>query len=399
MNLLTVSSILPGSAWGASARNYYLLKALARQHTVSLLALANRTEMEAYDSIPRLEKLARRVRIIPCPLSRGKRWQQLLSAVLGKSYILNQNKQPAMQDALDAMLADDRYDAVLFENVLTAGYRLPAGVRIIIDQHNIEHELLQRTYRHERAFLRKWYNWQESRLIRRVELERCARADIVVVTSERERIVLQSLLPESAIAVVPNGVDVEMFNPRGNEQDVVPGRIIFTGTMDYYPNTDAVLFFARQCWPSIKAQVPGATWEIVGRNPPPAVRRLAALPNVTVSGTVPDVRPYLAQAAVAIAPLQIAGGTRLKILEALAMKKAVVSTSVGFEGLSTVPGKHLLAADEPEAFAQAVVTFLHHPEMRTAFGTAGRALAETEYSWESCGEHLVHSLEEKIRIC
>jgi len=399
MKLLMVSPTLPCPTWGFSARSYYLLKALARQHTVSLLALADKTELEAYNSIPLLEKLAHRVQVILRPGAHGKRGQQLLSAIQGQSYILNQRKQLVIQDALDVMLVNDRYDAVLFESVLTAGYRLPTGIRVIIDQHNIEYELLQRTYKHERALLRKWYNWQEYRLIKRVEIERCRRADLVVVTSMRERGILKDLLPENSVELVPNGVDIETFDLNGNEKDVLPGRIIFTGTMDYYPNADAVLFFARQCWPIIKAQVPGATWEIVGRNPSPEVRRLAELPSVTVSGTVPDVRPYLARSAVAIAPLQIASGTRLKILEALAMKKAVVSTSVGFEGLSTVPGKHLLAADEPGAFAHAVVTFLKNPDMRTAFGTAGRALVETEYSWDSCGERLLHILEEEVRTC
>jgi glycosyltransferase involved in cell wall biosynthesis len=144
--------------------------------------------------------------------------------------------------------------------------------------------------------------------------------------------------------------------------------------------------------PSIQAQVPGATWQIVGTNPSPDVRQLAELPGVTVTGTVPDVRPHLAMATVAIAPIHVGSGTRLKILEALAMRKAVVSTRLGCEGLVVEPGKHLLVADQPEAFVQAVVTLLTTPEVRVALGTAGRALVETEYSWELCGAQLLHTL-------
>ncbi len=398
MRILMVSPNLPRPAWGASARNYYLLKALSRQHTVSLVALTDKTEIDAFDDMPLLEKLAHLVQIILRPSSH-KRRQQLTCAIQGKSYILHQHMLPTIQEALDEMFAQDHYDAVLFESALTAGYRLPPDVRIFIDQHNIEHELLQRTYEHERLSLRKWYNWQEYRLLKQVEIARCAKAEVITVTSERERAILKGFLPESLIEVIPNGVDVAMFDAANCKQEIVPNQIIFTGTMDYYPNIDAALFFWRQCWPIIRDHVTDATWQIVGRNPPPEITKLAESPGITVTGTVPDVRPYLAQSAVAIAPLQIAGGTRLKILQALAMKKAVVSTPIGCEGLLLEHGKHLLVADEPEVFAQAVIALLKNPGKRATLGSNGRSLVEATYSWERCGDQLVHLLEEKVSLC
>jgi polysaccharide biosynthesis protein PslH len=164
--------------------------------------------------------------------------------------------------------------------------------------------------------------------------------------------------------------------------------------MTYHANVDAVIFFAQQCWPLIKAQISDATWQIVGKDPPPKVQRLARYSGISVTGSVPDVRPYLAEASVAIAPLLIGSGTRLKILEALAMRKAIVSTEVGCEGLSVESGNHLVVATQPEAFAQAVVYLLKHPEKRAQLGTAGRLLVETEYAWERCGDRLLHLLEE-----
>ena len=392
MKLLVVLPSPPSSRWGGGIRNYYLLKALAHKHTVSLLVVGDRTNVGADNYMPLLEKLVCTSQIIVPPASRAKRLQQLLSTVRGRSYILSMHSLPELQEALDAQLESDRYDAVFFESVLIAGYHVPAGVKVIIDQHNIEHELRWRTYQLEKAWLRKGYNWLESRLIRPVEIERCRRADAVLVTSERERLSLKSMMQSSVIEVVPNGVNVEAFQKNGSQQEV-PNRIIFTGTFGYYPNVEAALFFAQKCWPIIRAQVPQATWQIVGSDPPLEVRRLAKLPGVMVTGTVPDVIPYLDAAAVAIAPLRIGSGTRLKILEALAMQKAVVSTSVGCEGLSVVPGKHLLVANQQEAFAQAVVTFLNNPEMRAAYGSAGRALVEAEYSWERCGARLLRVLE------
>jgi glycosyltransferase involved in cell wall biosynthesis len=157
------------------------------------------------------------------------------------------------------------------------------------------------------------------------------------------------------------------------------------------------LGFAHRCWPLIRAQVSDATWYIVGRNPNAEVRKLAELPGITVTGAVPDVRSYLASSAVAIAPLQIGSGTRLKILEAFAMRKAVVSTSVGCEGLAVETGEHLLVADQPVEFAQAVVTLLNNPELRTALGQAARLLVEAEYSWKFCGGQLLRVLETHIK--
>src|SRR6266567_7392289 len=184
MNLLMVSACLPGLASGASARNYHLLKALSRQHTIALLILADSAEVEAYSEMSMVEALACSVRLITRDFSRSKRWQQLLSVVHGSSYFLHLFALKEMQAALDTMLARDQYDAVLFESVLVAGYRLPAGMKVLIDQHNIEHELLGRTYEHEKAWLRKWYNRYEYRLVKQAEIERCHKADLVLVTSE-----------------------------------------------------------------------------------------------------------------------------------------------------------------------------------------------------------------------
>jgi glycosyltransferase involved in cell wall biosynthesis len=167
--------------------------------------------------------------------------------------------------------------------------------------------------------------------------------------------------------------------------------------MDYYPNIDAVLHFARECWPLIRSKVPTATWQIVGRNPPPVVQALAKLPGVSVTGSVPDVKHFLAAAAVAIAPLRVGSGTRLKILEAFAMSKAVVSTSLGCEGLVVVSGEHLVVADEPHEFAQSTVELLHNAQRRKTLGNAGRALAEGEYSWQRCGNDVVQAVEKMTR--
>ncbi len=300
---------------------------------------------------------------------------------------------PAMQEALDELCARERFDLALFESVLSAGYRLPPGTRVLIDQHNIEYELLRRTAAQAPLGSRKVYNWLESRRLEPIELARCAAADAVTVTSQRERVALMRRLPRSRIEVVPNGVDLAYFSRDAVSPQIstLAGdgpRIVFTGAMNYFPNVDAAIMFAQSCWPRIQEQIPNATWYIVGNNPPPVVRRLAELPGVTVTGFVPDVRPYLAGASVAIAPLLVGGGTRLKILEAFAMRLPVVSTSLGCEGLSVVSGEHLLVADTPADLIAATVRCLRDASLRASLAEAGHALAHAEYGWDQIGERL-----------
>lgn len=393
MHILMVSPYIPSPTSGNRSRSYYLLKMLARQHTVALLAIDDGVTPAAPSSLAPLEDFTAQIQIVPFPATSPKRVRQVLNTLSGKSTCLSQHVTAGMQEALNALLARERYDAIVFECALASNYTLPAQIKIILDQHNIEYEVLYRTYLHEPLSLRKWYNWRESRLVKQAEIRLCQRADAVVMTSERELAAMQQLLPGQTIAVVPNGVDIDYFNGDASAQEQEHA-LVFTGSMEYYPNIEAVLFFARTCWPRIRAALPDATWQIVGKNPRPEVQKLARLPGVTVTGSVADVRPYFTRAAVAVVPLLVGGGTRLKILEAMAMRTPVVATSLGCEGLAVEHGTHLLVADGPEAFAHSVIELLTHPERRQALIAAGRALVEAEYGWEACGRRLQRVVEE-----
>ncbi len=399
MKILVLTPNFPSPTWGAGTRNYYLLKALAMRHTVSLLSLIDREEDLEKASL--LEDFVHTVKCVVRPVTSLKRFQQLSYLARRKSYFIGLNTFVEVQRVLDALLLEGSYDMVLFESALMANYHLPDGIKCVIDEHNVEYELLWRTFRHERMGWRKWYNWWEGRVLKPGEIALCRKADLVLTTSEQDRHTLQNALSSTYVEVVPNGVDAEVF--QRTDTDPSSHQIIFTGAMNYYPNREAVMTFAKNCWPLIRAQVPDATWVIAGREPPPEVKSLRELPGVTVTGAVADIRPSIAPAAVAIAPLRIGSGTRLKILEAFAMGKAVVSTSLGCEGLSVRPGEHLLVADHPEEFARAVIDLLGNPELRTRLGNAGRRLIEEEYSWERCGSQLLRILEhyvpEREQVC
>jgi sugar transferase (PEP-CTERM/EpsH1 system associated) len=391
MNILVVTHNLPLPTWGAGIRNYHLLAALARRHRVTLFALVDDLE-EASADLARLRPVTPDIDLFEVRPGPSKRRAQLRAALSGRSYLMTTFSPAEAQRKLQQLVAARDSDLVLFESILVAGLRPPRDgrkpLKVVIDQHNVEHAILRRTFEVETSPAKKWYNWAEYRALRQRELDLCRDADGVVCTSDRDLAGLRQLTALRASAVVPNGVDIEGFLP-ADPAARIPGRVIFTGTMGYYPNVQSVLLFAEQCWPAIRAARPDATWEIVGSHPPAEVLALAALPGVTVTGAVADVRPHLAAASVAIAPLLIGGGTRLKILEAFATGTPMVSTRIGCEGLAVVPGESLLVEDDPSAFAEAVVRVLTDAPLRARLALAGRAVAESTYGWARCGDQLL----------
>jgi glycosyltransferase involved in cell wall biosynthesis len=216
--------------------------------------------------------------------------------------------------------------------------------------------------------------------MRRYESRACRRADLTIAVSEDDRLLLEQDAPESRMEAIPTGVDVDYFHA-GDGALEQAAEIVFTGSMDWHPNEDAMCYFIDAILPLLRREVPGVSLTIVGRNPSPQMRDAAEAAGVTVTGTVDDVRPYIRRAAVYVVPLRIGGGTRLKIYEALAMGKAVVSTTIGAEGLPLEEGVHILRADDPYAFARKILDLLQNPKRRQGLGAAGRRLMEREYSW------------------
>lgn len=391
MNTLLVMRNAPTPTTGANMRNLALLRALCQISAVSLLIIADNVAQET-TLAEAVRPLVASLEVVPATSASLKRPYQLVGLLLNRPSMVWLNSSAAAASALDRLLATGAFNIVYFEGVAVTGHAPRGGPALVIDEHNLEWELLERSAVQAASPLRRLQNARESRALRRYELDTLGRADLVVVTSEREREALAALLPGRRVCVVSNGVDIERFTP-ADPQEEIAGRVVFTGTMDYHPNEQAARFFAEQCWPLVRAARPDASWAIVGANPPPSVWRLADdAAGVTVTGSVPDTRAYIAQAQVTIAPLLVGGGTRLKILEALAMGKAMVATSLGAEGLRLTPDEHLLIADQPAAFAQAVVRALNDADLRARLGAAGREAVVRQYGWESSGRALQQAL-------
>jgi hypothetical protein len=228
-------------------------------------------------------------------------------------------------------------------------------------------------------FSRAWLYRLEGARLREHEVAAARRATRCLVATPREQALLHAFAPWAPTTVVPNGVDLEYFTPPPAPE--TDSTLIFTGALDDFPNVDAVVDFVQTIFPRIRDRVPRARFLVVGKDPTRAVRRLAALRGVEVVGTVPDVRPYLRQAAVAVAPMRVAGGVQNKILEAMAMGLPVVATSKAHAGLEARSGQHLFVADDPATFADVVVRLLSPVELRAQVGRAARKFVEANHSW------------------
>jgi sugar transferase (PEP-CTERM/EpsH1 system associated) len=369
--------------FGGAARVYHLLRVLARPHRVTLLCFAS--PGEAAEQAP-LRELGIAVHTVDYPpAARWKRVYQIRSLV-GRAFSFYLHASRAMTAALAGLLARQRFDLVQVEfGDLGGYYTLPGSVIRILDEHNVEYRLFERTWRQERSPLRRLYYRLEARKLREDELAACRGVDAILTTSDVDRATLAPQVEGRPIRVVPNGVDTSYFTPEPAAVDST--RVVFTGAIDYQPNTDGVLYFCTEMWPRIRQAAPDTTFAIVGKDPPPQVRALAG-DRVLVTGTVPDVRPWMRSAAAFVVPLRVGGGTRLKILEAMATGRAVVSTSLGCEGIEVTPGEDILIADTPSAFADAVLRCLREPALRERLGARGRALVERRYRWEAIGDGL-----------
>jgi glycosyltransferase involved in cell wall biosynthesis len=205
-------------------------------------------------------------------------------------------------------------------------------------------------------------------------------ADHVVAVSENDRAFFLQYVEPSRVSVIPTGVDTEYFQPSPEPEQ--PDTMVFTGTMDWMPNEDGVAYFVDKIFPLIRREIPDAVFWAVGRRPPRRIQALAS-GSVVVTGAVDDIRPYLGKAALCVVPLRSGSGTRIKIFEAMAMGKAVISTTMGAEGLPVRRGENIILADDPADFTRQVVQLMRDPQRRAELGRAARRLVEENYGWPS----------------
>lgn len=284
-----------------------------------------------------------------------------------------------VRDRLKRCLAESQPDVVVCD-FLDAAVNFPEELAVpaVLFQHNVESEIWRRHARNGSGRARKLIYGLEFSKMLRYEQKMVRRFDHVIAVSEHDKRLMTAWVEPARVTVVPTGVDTGEFSPGSQTRPEEP-LVVFVGAMDWEPNVDAVKYFCAEMWPLVLAKIPGARFRIVGRNPDRRVLGLAG-PSVEVTGRVPSVIEHLRQAAVVAVPLRIGGGTRLKIYEAMAVGKAVVSTTVGAEGLDVHHGKDIVLADSPVSFAESVIRLLSDPDVRNRQGQAAAELA-SNYGW------------------
>jgi glycosyltransferase involved in cell wall biosynthesis len=295
---------------------------------------------------------------------------------------------PELGRRWEGFLAKHPGALVHFDSIDLALYFPPAAAfKKVLNHHNCESAMAERRAHKEGNPLKKAYLWHQARKLRRLEARLCHCFDVNLTVSELDSRTLLERNPRAHCHVVENGTDTKYFHP--SETAPEPNTIVFAGGLSWYPNISAVEYFARDIWPLLKGERPGTRWYLAGRSPAETVVRVAESdPDITLVPDPEDIRPWVWRAAVFVCPIIDGGGTRLKILDALAMGKAVVSTTIGIEGLDVKPGEHLLVADRPDEFTRVVRQVLDDDGLRLRLSASGGALVETAYSWEVIAGHL-----------
>jgi glycosyltransferase involved in cell wall biosynthesis len=374
---------------GTALRNYHLIEALAGRHAVSILSFLEPdrpADPAKWGPLPELCQ-----GIVPVPIPPRPHARRLRDLLL--------TRQPDMalrlwSDAFADQLADwlksEPFDVVQIEGIELAAYvplveRIAPGSLVVFDDHNAEYVLQQRAFETDLRLPRRWhaaaYSFVQWKRLRRFEAATCRRVDQVIAVSGADRAALEKLVGGLQVEVIPNCIDTAAYRAPYLGPRVPAFTALFTGKMDFRPNVDAALWFGREIWPRVKAGQPGASWGIVGRTPHPRLDVLREDPSITIVGEVPEIPPYLAAAELYVIPLRMGGGTRFKLLEAMAAGTPVVSTTVGAEGVPVQSGRELLVADSAAEFAAAVLRLLRDPTLGHELSTAARKLVTERFDW------------------
>lgn len=401
MKLLWVKAggLLPPDM-GGKIRSFQILKQLARRHEITLFTFYPE---HPDDQHLRGNSIFSNLVPVPLPLpprrSLGEYARAARVMAAGRPVTVEKFLYPVVRRRYAELLAASAFDLIVCDFIVPAPLmRWKTPPPTILFTHNVEARIWERHAKIASNPFMKTACWLESRALARTERRYVQLADHVLTVSENDRAFFLQYVPPERISVVPTGVDTEYFQPgapagvpSGPEQ---PDTTVFTGSMDWMPNEDAVAYFVGKILPLIRQEIPAASFWAVGRRPTPRTEALTSA-NVVVTGDVDDIRPYLAKAALCVVPLRSGSGTRIKIFEAMAMGKAVVSTTMGAEGLPVRHGENIILADDPADFAHHVIQLLRDPPRRAQLGRAARQLVEQNYGWPSvaaCFDQIMYAV-------
>ncbi|HKP80810.1 MAG TPA: glycosyltransferase [Pyrinomonadaceae bacterium] len=385
---------------GGKIRTYHLLKQLKADHHITYLTLDDGTAPpDAADSATEYcHDLIRIPHATREKFSAAFYAELALNMTSSLPYAIRKYKSEQMKKAIEDVTAKDSFDVVVCD-FLAPAVNLPRRLQtpVALFQHNVEAAIWQRHYEVQKNAAKKRYLYWQWRKMWRFERVACRQVDCVIAVSEADSKTMEQEYGLSKVYDIPTGVDVDFFKPTGTVA-ARPNSLVFTGSMDWLPNEDAINYFTQQILPLIRQSVPDVSLTVVGRNPSHKLQELGRQDSsITVTGRVDDVRPYMERSAAYIVPLRIGGGTRLKIYEAMAMEQAVVSTTVGAEGLPVQSGREIMIADTPAAFAESVVQLLTNPGIAQEFGTRAAGIVREQFGWNRAAQRFAHVCETSLR--
>lgn len=375
---------------GGRIRTYHMLAELRKTHRITYICLDDGDASP--DAVTRATEYSDELIRVPLRRQPKGTWRFYLDLVRNLMsslpYAVAKYESPELRREIERVVAGGDVDVVVCD-FLTPSLNVPTGsgkARSVLFQHNVEAMIWRRHAEVSRNPIRRAYMATQWRRMRAHEQKECARFDHVIAVSAEDEQVMRSDYRLSAISSVPTGVDTRYFQ-RDPATVRSPTELVFTGSMDWMPNQDAISYMVSEILPRIRERIPAATLTVVGRNPPLAIRHLAdEYSFIKVTGSVPDVRPYLARGAVFVVPMRVGGGTRLKIYEAMAMGCPVVSTTIGAEGLPLKNGDTIVLADDPGEFADEVVALLEAPATAAAMAERAERLVRSEFGWGKVAE-------------
>ena len=383
MKILWLSSgFLHPTTRGGQIRTLEMLRRLRARHEIHYLALHDGNP----EALARSSEYCSKAWPVPfalAPRASARFWIQTLRGLFSPlPVVVARKRSPAARRMIEKLLSAERFDSVVCD-FLSPTVNLPAAQPFVLFEHNVETVIWRRYAETARdPFRRAFFRGQAERLLR-FERAACRRATHVISVSEADATLLRNLCEITNVSAIPTGVDANYFARPSSFPKAATSDLLFVGSMDWLPNIEGVLWFVREVLPVIRRHLPRCTLTIAGRRPAASIRALTADSLLRVTGTVDDTRPYLWGAAVSIVPIRIGSGTRLKIYESMAAGTAVVSTTIGAEGLDVTAPGNIRIADTPEAFANACIELLTNPEARARQAAAARRLVRESFSWET----------------
>lgn len=402
MKLLWLSHLIPyPPKGGVLQRSFYLLRELSKHHEIDLLAFNQKDLMAPLykgdiqrglvDAHQELSKICNDVEFfdIECDSkSAGKMFLALTSLFSRYPYTINWLRSETFSKILLEKISRESYDLVHLDTISLDIYRpLLGNLPCVLDHHNIESHMLLRRSRQEKSLVKKAYFFQEGVRLQRFEKRVCPEYWGHITCSDIDSERLRMITASSDIKTIPNGVDTNFFTPKGLKQD--DKTLVFVGTMSWYPNIEAAFFICNEIMPRLRLLRSGVRLQIIGANPPEQLRKFALKhDDIDVLGFVDEVRDYIEKATVYVCPIMDGGGTKLKILDALAMEKPIIAHKIASEGINVTDGVDILLADQADEYAELIVRLIDSSTERVSLGKAARKLALEQYDYTFIGKSL-----------